>query len=67
MGDLRYQSGFGSYFSSEALEGTLPIGQNSPQKVNHGLYAESLVAQPSEPRTSNVYHGFIALDLLYVR
>ena len=56
MSDLRYQSGFGSYFSSEALEGTLPIGQNSPQKVNHGLYAEQLSSAAfTEPRTTNVY------------
>ncbi len=56
MGDLRYQSGFGSYFSTEALENTLPVGQNSPQKVNHGLYAEQLSgAAFTEPRTTNVY------------
>ncbi|MDE1164999.1 MAG: homogentisate 1,2-dioxygenase [Pseudomonas sp.] len=37
---LRYQSGFGNQFSSEALPGALPEGQNSPQKVPYGLYAE---------------------------
>ena len=56
MSSLKYQSGFGSYFSSEALSGTLPVGQNSPQKVNHGLYAEQLSgAAFTEPRTTNVY------------
>src|SRR5450755_4464774 len=39
---LRYQSGFGNEFASEAVEGILPRGQNSPQKVAHGLYAEQL-------------------------
>lgn len=37
---LAYQSGFGNQFSSEALPGALPIGQNSPQKHPLGLYAE---------------------------
>ncbi|MFZ0562542.1 MAG: homogentisate 1,2-dioxygenase [Terriglobales bacterium] len=39
---LRYQSGFGNEFASEAVEGVLPLGQNSPQKVAHGLYTEQL-------------------------
>jgi homogentisate 1,2-dioxygenase len=39
---LRYQSGFGNEFASEALPGALPIGQNSPQRVPYGLYAEQL-------------------------
>src|SRR5712691_9734104 len=38
----RYQSGFGNEFASEAVEGVLPRGQNSPQKVAHGLYTEQL-------------------------
>ncbi|MBC7658375.1 MAG: homogentisate 1,2-dioxygenase [Chitinophagaceae bacterium] len=38
----RYQSGFGNHFSSEALPGALPEGQNSPQKVPYGLVAELL-------------------------
>ena len=56
MGDLTYQTGFRNYFSTEAVKDTLPIGQNSPQKVNHGLYAEQLSgAAFTEPRTSNFY------------
>ena len=35
-----YQSGFGNEFSTEALPSALPIGQNSPQHVPYGLYAE---------------------------
>ena len=37
-----YMSGFGNEFATEALPGTLPVGQNSPQRVAHGLYAEQL-------------------------
>jgi len=37
-----YQSGFGNEFASEAIPGVLPVGQNSPQRVAHGLYAEQL-------------------------
>jgi|SRR5471032_261323 len=37
---LRYLSGFGNEFSTEALPGTLPVGQNSPQRHSHGLYTE---------------------------
>ena len=34
-----YMSGFGNSFETEALPGALPIGRNSPQKINYGLYA----------------------------
>lgn len=37
---LRYQTGFGNEFATEAVEGALPIGRNSPQKAPLGLYAE---------------------------
>ena len=36
------QSGFGNEFASEAIPGTLPVGQNSPQRVALGLYAEGV-------------------------
>ena len=39
---FRYQSGFGSEFASEALDGALPVGRNSPQRAPYGLYAEQL-------------------------
>jgi homogentisate 1,2-dioxygenase len=41
---LKYLSGFGNEFSSEdpRVPNSLPIGQNSPQKCPHGLYAEQL-------------------------
>lgn len=41
--DIRgYQTGFGNEFATEAVEGVLPSGQNSPQRVAKGLYAEQL-------------------------
>ena len=35
-----YLSGFHNEHATEAIEGALPVGQNSPQRVRHGLYAE---------------------------
>src|SRR5215470_10030752 len=37
---LKYQTGFGNEFASEAEKGALPVGRNSPQKAPLGLYAE---------------------------
>jgi homogentisate 1,2-dioxygenase len=42
MTALQYQSGFGNSFATEAVDGALPVGQNSPQRVPFGLYAEQL-------------------------
>lgn len=42
MSDLRYQSGFGNVFETEAVAGALPIGRNNPQKPPKGLYPEQL-------------------------
>jgi homogentisate 1,2-dioxygenase len=39
---LHYMSGFGSHFETEAVEGALPKGRNSPQRPPFGLYAEQL-------------------------
>ncbi|HEX7705734.1 MAG TPA: homogentisate 1,2-dioxygenase [Thermoanaerobaculia bacterium] len=41
-----YLSGFNNEFATEALEGALPEGRNSPQRVKHGLYAEQLSGAP---------------------
>ena len=38
--DVEYQTGFGNEFATEAVEGALPVGRNSPQKAPLGLYAE---------------------------
>lgn len=40
--DLRYQTGFGAHFATEAVAGALPVGQNSPQHVPFGLSAEQI-------------------------
>ena len=51
---LRYQSGFGSELSSEALPGALPIGRNSPQRAPYGLYVEQLSGTAfTAPRHAN--------------
>ncbi len=38
--EIRYQSGFGNEFATEAVSGALPVGQNAPQKHPLGLYTE---------------------------
>jgi len=49
-----YMSGFGNSFETEALPGALPVGRNSPQKVNYGLYAEQLSGSAfTAPQASN--------------
>ncbi|MBK9608203.1 MAG: homogentisate 1,2-dioxygenase [Betaproteobacteria bacterium] len=51
---LRCQTGFGNEFASEALPGALPVGQNSPQRVELGLYAEQLSGTAfTAPRAQN--------------
>ena len=40
--EIRYNSGFGNEFATEAIAGALPVGRNSPQKAAFGLYAEQL-------------------------
>ena len=42
MTELRYLSGFGNEFATEAVPGALPQGQNSPQTPPLGLYAEGI-------------------------
>jgi homogentisate 1,2-dioxygenase len=49
-----YMSGFANSFETEALPGALPVGRNSPQKVNYSLYAEQLSGSPfTAPQASN--------------
>ena len=51
---LKYQTGFGNEFATEAVEGALPVGQNSPQKAPLGLYAEQLSGTAfTVPRAGN--------------
>ncbi|HXQ50785.1 MAG TPA: homogentisate 1,2-dioxygenase [Stellaceae bacterium] len=54
MSELRYLSGFGNEFASEAVAGALPHGQNSPQRPPLGLYAEGVSGTPfTAPRAEN--------------
>ncbi|MDF2695169.1 MAG: homogentisate 1,2-dioxygenase [Labilithrix sp.] len=49
-----YLSGFGNEFATEAVAGALPAGQNSPQRVPYGLYAEQLSGTAfTAPRREN--------------
>ena len=51
---LRYQSGFGNDFATEALPGALPIGQSNPKRPAYGLYTEELSGTAfTAPRGAN--------------
>ncbi len=53
--EMNYLEGFKNHHATEAVSNTLPIGQNSPQKVNHGLYAEQLSGTSfTTPRSENL-------------
>ena len=52
--ELKYLSGFGNLFSSEAREGALPLGRNSPQLAPFGLYTELISGTAfTAPRADN--------------
>jgi homogentisate 1,2-dioxygenase len=54
MPELRYQSGFGNEFATEAEPGGLPVGQNSPQRHPLGLYTEQVSGSAfTAPRGQN--------------
>src|ERR1700754_2727949 len=54
IGSLIYQNGFANEFGTEALEGALPEGRNSPQRCSYGLYAEQFSGTAfTAPRHSN--------------
>jgi len=51
---LRYLSGFGNEYATEVLPGTLPEGQNAPQRPPGGLYTEQISGTPfTAPRPEN--------------
>jgi homogentisate 1,2-dioxygenase len=51
---VRYNSGFGNGFETEALPGALPVGRNSPQRCAYGLYAEQISGSAfTAPRATN--------------
>jgi homogentisate 1,2-dioxygenase len=52
--EFRYASGFGNEFTSEAVEGALPGGRNSPQRAPLGLYTEQFSGTAfTQPRAVN--------------
>jgi homogentisate 1,2-dioxygenase len=52
--EVKYQSGFGNEFATEAVPGALPVGQNAPQKHPLGLYTEQFSGTPfTAPRAAN--------------
>ena len=54
IGSLTYQNGFGNEFGTQALEGALPDGRNSPQRCSYGLYAEQFSGTAfTAPRDAN--------------
>ena len=59
MMGTQYQSGFGNEFATEAVANTLPEGRNSPQQVEHGLYAEQISGTAfTAPRHQNLRSWF---------
>ena len=51
---LRYMTGFGGHFESEAVDAALPTGRNSPQRPAFGLYTEQLSGSSfTSPRHEN--------------
>jgi homogentisate 1,2-dioxygenase len=54
VSNLKYQSGFGNEFATEAVSGALPLGRNSPQVAPHRLYAELISGTAfTAPRADN--------------
>ena len=52
---LKYLAGLGSHHETEAIEGALPVGRNSPRQVAFGLYAEQLSGTAfTAPRAQNL-------------
>ena len=52
--EIRYLTGFGGHFETEAVPGALPKGRNSPQRPAFGLYAEQLSGSAfTAPRHEN--------------
>jgi homogentisate 1,2-dioxygenase len=51
---LKYQTGFGNEFATEAVKDALPVGRNSPQRAPLGLYAEQFSGTAfTAPRANN--------------
>ena len=54
-----YLPGFANHVATEAVEGALPVGRNSPQKTPFGLYAEQFSGSAfTAPRAENRRNWF---------
>ncbi|KAK1754157.1 homogentisate 1,2-dioxygenase [Echria macrotheca] len=53
-----YQVGFGNYFTSEALSGAIPIGQNTPQRCPYDLISEQLNGTPFISSRAYLLHAW---------
>ena len=63
FGSLKYHSGFGNQFESEALPGALPVGRNNPRVCPYGLYAEQLTGSAfTAPRKDNLRRYLLRLN-----
>ncbi|KAF5232145.1 hypothetical protein FANTH_13142 [Fusarium anthophilum] len=50
----QYLTGFGNYHESQAIKNTIPVAQNSPQRLPYGLYTEKLSGTAfTVPRVEN--------------
>jgi homogentisate 1,2-dioxygenase len=54
----RYQVGFGNRFATEAIPGTLPHAQNTPQKCKYNLYSEQLNGSPFISTRASLQHAW---------
>lgn len=63
VGNPGYMTGFGNEFQTEAEEGALPIGRNSPQNVAMGLYTEKFSATAfTAPKSHNFRTWFYRIQ-----
>lgn len=52
-------AGFGNHHQTEAISGTLPLTQNSPQSCRQGLYSEQISGSAfTKPRAQNLHSWF---------
>jgi len=54
-----YLNGFGNHHASEALQGALPVDQNSPQQCPLGLFAEQLNGSAFTERRHTNLHSWL--------
>ena len=63
---LRYQEGFGNHFSTEAIPGSLPKGQNTPQVCPHGKYVSPNQSGQEPQSFLHLSHLYVCISLLII-